>query len=105
MSSVGGGYGKPPVAANKDMPAKLNLSGALDKKKTNKDSAGGEDTLLGMSKAFPIVRQMKGPGSTVGGTKLAGQSPIKQKKAKNDTLDDDELSALSKQYRQYLPKD
>jgi hypothetical protein len=49
MSSVGGGYGKPPtISASKDnIPAKLNLSGTLDKKKTNKDSTGGagEDTL------------------------------------------------------------
>jgi hypothetical protein len=106
MSSVGGGYGKPPtISASKDN--KLNLSGTLDKKKTNKEqSTGGDDTIAG-AKAFPLVRHMKGPGSTVGGgVKLAGQSPIKPKKAKNnDTLDDDELSALSKQYRQYLPKD
>lgn len=54
MSSVGGGYGKPPVA--KDIPAKLNQSGMLDKKKTNKDSSAADETLSGMIKAFPLVR-------------------------------------------------
>ncbi len=103
MSSVGGGYGvKPPIA--KEVPAKLNQSGILDKKKTNKDSSAAEETLSGMVKAFPMVRQMNKAGSVVGGPKLAGQSPIKPKKPKTDLLDDDELSALSKQYRQYLPK-
>lgn len=105
MSSVGGGYGKPPTSKDNTVPAKLNLSGTLDKKKTGKEqSTGGDDTIAG-AKGFALVRHMKGPGSTVGGVKLAGQSPIKPKKVKNDTLDDDELSALSKQYRQYLPKD
>jgi uncharacterized protein YqeY len=36
------------------------------------------------------------------------QSPIKKKPIKQNSdslLDDDELSALSKQYRQYLPKE
>ncbi len=69
MSSVGGGYGvKPPIA--KDVPAKLNQSGILDKKKTNKDSSAAEETLSGMVKAFPMVRNK--PGSVVGGLKLAG---------------------------------
>jgi hypothetical protein len=57
MSSVGGGYGKPPtISASKDN--KLNLSGTLDKKKSNKEqSMGGEDTIAG-GKAFTLVRQM-----------------------------------------------
>jgi hypothetical protein len=51
---------------------------------------------------------MKGaPGSVVGGPKLVGESPIKpkaQKRQKRESeFDDDELSALSKQFRQFLP--
>jgi len=43
----------------------------------------------------------------VGGPKLVGESPIKpkaQRRQKRESeFDDDELSALSKQFRQFLP--
>jgi hypothetical protein len=92
---VGGGYGRP-LTKKEDK---------LDGLVKNKESIG-DDTLSALSKAFPLVRHNhKGPGSTVGGLKLTGQSPIKKKPPRPDSIDDDELSALSKQLRPFLPKE
>lgn len=77
---------------------------------SKKDSMIGDDTLSALSKAFPVQRgtgfQQKKPAtSVIGGNKPPAQSPMKAKKVIQEdlSLSDEELSALSKQYRQYMP--
>ena len=80
----------------------MSSLGTLQSKKT--DTMMGDDTLSAMSKAFPVVRNGKNKvTSVIGGNKA--QSPIKpRKEIKEDlSLSDEALSALSKQYRQYMP--
>ena len=67
MSSVGGGYGKPP--AGRETTKQLNQSS--HQAKTGKES--NEETVVsGVAKAFPMVRQKAGGSVVGGGVKLAG---------------------------------